>query len=70
MKQPISWHKECLTNVKKSCIRQIKIAQEAAEDVQRMQTRILILESQIAEAERLSKDGFDADKFMQKRKVA
>jgi hypothetical protein len=70
MKMKLNWHKECLKNVKQYRDRQKSVVREAEEALERIETKILIMELQIDEAERKGLDAFDADRFMVRRKSA
>ena len=70
MKQPISWHKECLKNLTRSAQEKIAAAQRAQADAERICRDVETLQMQITNAELAGKDGFDSEKYMVKRKVA
>lgn len=67
MKQPISWHKECLSNWHRTnSERKEQIARMQAE-YDRSQRELIAYDAQIIRAEELGLDGFDRDKFGKKR---
>jgi hypothetical protein len=70
MKQPINWHKECLGNITRYTEQKEAEAQRVLMESKAMRERVNHLKMQITHAIRAGKDGFDADKFMVKRKVA
>jgi len=70
MKQPISWHKECLKNMTRYTEQAEAKAQNDLLQAKAMRDRVNFLKSQITNAELAGKDGFDGEKYMVKRKVA
>lgn len=67
MKRPIIWHKDNLRNMEVGLIKRRAAIQRAQEDFDRLQSDISRLDAQIIEAELRGIDGFDADKFGQKK---
>ena len=70
MKQSISWHKECLGNITRYTVQKEAEAQRVLLESKAMRDRVAHLQMQISNAELAGKDGFDADKYMVKRKLA
>lgn len=67
MKMPMKWHEQCLENRKRHVEYLDKQRQKADADYWRSLGEMTRLESQIAEAKRQGKDGFDSDKFFLKK---
>ena len=62
-KMPISWHKQCLSNLIDNLDRERKELVSHQTRVERMSKAATKYVAQIARAERESKDGFDAEKY-------
>lgn len=69
MKMSIAWHENCLKNMKASLEHYISKLAFAQKEVDRSKKDIYILEDQIRIAKQKGKDGFDSEKFLQKRKT-
>ena len=67
MKMSISWHQEVLSNIKASLLQKEKYLAQVMKDVQDSKDRVLMYEQQIERAEKEGKDGFDRDKYGQKK---
>ena len=67
VKFPIKWHEECLRNNQATLYgAKVRLSLITAE-VHALETICLRHEGQIIEAKKQGRDGFDRDKFMQKR---
>lgn len=66
MKMSISWHEECLKNIKSSLGRKKQELASLQAEVDRYEQNVFIYSWQIKEAKRKGKDGFDQDKFGKK----
>ena len=69
MKRSLEWHKECLENRKAHLLQKEEDYVRRGFEMKRLRASIEFLENQIKEAERLGKDGFDPDRFMQRGEV-
>lgn len=67
MRMSISWHQEVLSNIKASLLQKEKYLAQVMKDVQDSKDRVLMYEQQIERAEKEGKDGFDRDKYGQKK---
>ena len=63
MKMSIEWHRDCLTNWKKSLQREEAEMGRLIERVERTRSQLTFYEKQIKDAVDKRKDGFDSDKF-------
>lgn len=66
-KHSIDWHKECLRNMTSTAESYRRDAEAAKARFERVERDCLILQNQIAEAERVGMDGFDEERFGKKR---
>lgn len=67
MKRTVEWHKESLVSRKEYLLREEAIYARHGLAIKRLRASVEFLENQIKEAERLGKDDFDSDRFMQRR---
>ena len=67
MKMTISWHKECLMNRKIYLEKIKKEAKSLQKEIKKSEKEIIFYSSQIEEAKKKKKDGFDRDRFMVKK---
>ena len=63
-KRPISWHEECLKNMRSNYQREFERARIQQEQADRLSRAIFHYEAQIAEAKKRCVDGFDSERFM------
>jgi hypothetical protein len=69
MKMPIAWHEDCLRNMKRSLEMKDLAISKLTEERDRLRGDIMILSHQIQAAEYEGRDGFDRERFLQKRKM-
>ena len=67
MKFPISWHKECLENMRASAAHYRKAANRAIADAEQCEKACIAYDAQIIRAEEMGVAEFDRDKFGIKR---
>jgi hypothetical protein len=67
MKHPISWHKGCLANTKRTLEERRLYINEQIGHLHGLEMSAEFYQAQILRAEQQGKDGFDADKFMVKK---
>lgn len=65
---PLSWHKECLENRRRTLLDKLEEVRRVNEQADRMRREIIAYDAQIIEAETRGLDGFDPDKFGKKRR--
>jgi hypothetical protein len=68
MKRPISWHIQCLKNMRSHCATKVEQYRREAESLDRGLKEIVELEAQIKRAQAEKLDAFDPEKFNRKRK--
>jgi hypothetical protein len=68
MKRPISWHIQCLKNMRAGCATKVEQYRRAAQSLDRDLKSIVELEAQIKRARAEKLDAFDPEKFNRKRK--
>jgi uncharacterized membrane protein len=68
MKMPINWHRQCLQNAQKNLALEEIAMQKRIAALETLRSRALDYEAQVSEAVRRGMDGFDADRFLQRRK--
>lgn len=69
MKQPLDWHRECLSNNLKHLTSEQATLHRVREAVKRDQQDCNFYRDQLIEAERRGLDGFDRERFMKKKKA-
>lgn len=67
MKFPLKWHEQSSINMRLSLKALENQLASVTEQVNKLRTDCLRYETQIKEANRQGRDGFDRDRFMQKR---
>ena len=67
MKEPMSWHKSCLANMKRVLDFKAKAILQAQKDHQLLLEEVTAYEAQIAKAEARGLNGFDAERFGKKK---
>jgi len=68
MKQPIAWHKECLSNIYKSLERKKARLEQLQAEVDRDAKSATFYHVQVHEAETAKEDGFDSDLYLKNEK--
>lgn len=63
MKMPLDWHINNLKNIKNFYQKELETIDRVQKRAKQTKRNILYLEGQILRAERLGKDGFDAERF-------
>lgn len=67
MKHPISWHKECLENMRSALVDRRAYADQVAADVRRLECDVEFAARQIAEAEKRGWEAFDPERLLKVR---
>jgi hypothetical protein len=68
VKFTIAQHEEMLSNQRRHWAREREVANRVVAAVDHGEKEMLKYEQQIAEAKRQGRDGFDSEKFLQRRK--
>lgn len=69
MKFPLNWHRECLSNRRRSLAEQIRRHEQEASRIEQSTAEVEFYQEQINAASAKKLDGFDREKFMKKRRA-
>jgi hypothetical protein len=69
MKQPISWHRECASNARRTLEREELYLASAMGRIARLREQTDFYDRQIAEAERRGMSEFDSERLLVKRQA-